>query len=179
MRIGKRLRRLRPPRIRVNEAIRIPEVFLIDENSKAVGVVKIEEARRRAEEAGLDLVEVNPGQRPPLCKILDFGKYKYEKAKAERESRKKQKQIDTKEIRMRVNIDKHDLRVKEERAEEFLKKGHRIKVSVIFRGREIIHTDRGHELLGNFQNGLREKYEIIEPLRRQGRQLFLVIGPGK
>jgi len=179
VRIGRKTYRARPPRIRANEAIRLPEVFLVDENGKALGVVKTEEARQRAEEAGLDLVEVNPKQRPPLCKILDFGKYKYEKNKTLRENRKKQRQVEVKEIRMRVNIDKHDLQVKEEKADNFLEKGNRVKISIIFRGREIIHMDRGHKLLAKFQSGLKENYSVIEPLKRQGRQLFLVIGPGK
>ena len=166
------------PRIRANQNIRVPEVFLIDEEGTPVGNVSTSEALKRAREADLDLVEVSPNKRPPIVKILDFGKYKYEQTKAQSKAKKNQKDI-TKEIRLGVKIGDGDFEVKAKRAEKFLAQGAKLKVSVMFRGREIVHTDLGMELMQRFIDRLEEVAKIEQAPLKQGRSIHTILVANK
>jgi translation initiation factor IF-3 len=133
--------------IRVNHRIRVPEVRVIDADGSMLGVLQTHEALRKAQEQGLDLVEVNPKAEPPVCKILDFGKYKYEEKKKAGEAKRKQSVVEVKEIKLRPKTDDHDLAFKIKAARRFLEAGHKVKFTVRFRGREITHPEKAHEQL--------------------------------
>ena len=137
----------RGPQIRINQRIRVPEIRVIGEDGEMLGVMQTHEALRRAQERGLDLVEVNPKADPPVCKILDFGKYKYDEKKKAREAKRKQAVVDIKEIKLRPKTDDHDLEFKTRAAHRFLEAGHKVKFTVRFRGREITHPEKAHEQL--------------------------------
>ena len=162
---------------RVNEQIRVDKVRLIDADGNQVGVVPTREALAAADEAGLDLVEISPNAEPPVCKILDYGKYKYEMQKKANEARKKQKVVDIKEIKLRPGIGDHDYQVKLRAARGFLEEGDKVKVTLRFRGREMAHLDIGMDLLKKMREELSDigKPEL-EP-RLEGRQMMMVIGP--
>ncbi|MDU5970086.1 MAG: translation initiation factor IF-3, partial [Finegoldia magna] len=134
----------------INEEIRSSKVRLIDDEGEQIGVIPIKEALKMAEDKHLDLVNVAPNAKPPVCKILDYGKYKYDALKKEKEAKKNQKVINVKEIRLSPNIEKHDLEVKANQASKFLSNENRVKVSVRFRGRELGHKDLGKEVLDKF-----------------------------
>jgi len=157
--------------------IRISEVRVIDEEGNQLGVIATDEAKRIAEEKGLDLVEIAPNVRPPVCKIMDFGKYKYEQSKKARESKKKQHVTHLKEIKIRPKIEEHDLGFKMRNAEKFLMNKDKVKFTVVFRGREMEHLEMGYELL----DGIKERFADIaaiekEPVR-QGRIISMIMGP--
>src|SRR5919106_3410774 len=139
---------------RINDRIESPEVRLVDEEGGMVGVVRLAEALQRAEEAGMDLVEVSPNASPPVCKILDYGKFKYESQKKANAARKKQKVIDVKEIKMRPNIDDNDYHIKMRKIHEFLSDGDKVKVTLRFRGRELAHQDLAMNLLERVRDEL-------------------------
>lgn len=164
------------PDFLVNEQIRFAEIQLIGGEGEKLGVMTTKDAQNLAHEQGLDLVLVAPNGEPPVCKILDYGKYKFEMLKKEKESKKKQKIVDTKEIRLSPNIDKHDLEVKAKNANKFLEDGDKVKVSLRFRGREMSFIDKGKKILEEFvtliQNGTVEKEAKLE-----GRSLTMVITP--
>lgn len=151
---------------------------LIDENGEMIGVVTIREALRRAEEAGLDLVEVSPNAEPPVCKILDFGKYKFEQQKKAAEARKKQKTVEVKEIQLRPMIGDHDYDVKLKAARRFLEDGDKVKVVLRFRGRELSHTEIGMELLKRMIADLGETAKVDFEPKMEGRQVMMVLSPG-
>ena len=142
-----------------------------------MGVVATEEAIRRAEAVGLDLVEVANTADPPVCKILDYGKYKYEEQKKKNEARKKQKVIEIKEIKMRPGIDDHDYDVKMRAMERFLKEGDKVKVTLRFRGREMLHTDLGMKVLDRIKGDLEKQAKVEQTPKMEGRQMIMVIGP--
>ncbi|MDD5450206.1 MAG: translation initiation factor IF-3 [Candidatus Omnitrophica bacterium] len=148
---------------RVNFRIRVREVRLIDQNGEQVGVVSIQDALRRAEEAGLDLVEVAAQAAPPVCRIMDYSKYKYEQEKKQREAKKKQHTIHIKEIKVKPNIEDHDYKVKVSHLRRFLERGDKIKVTVMFRGRETQHMERGRAVLDRFMNDAADIGEVEEP----------------
>ncbi len=148
---------------------------LIDENGNQVGVVEIAEALEKATDAGLELIEIAPNVSPPVCKILDYGKYKYEISKKEKEGRKKQHTIVVKEIRMRPKIDKHDMNTKARHARKFIEQGDRVKVSMVFRGREMMHMEIGRGVMQDFQNSLEDVAKIDVPLSREGNTLVTVL----
>ena len=148
---------------------------LIDEKGNQVGVVEIAEALEKATDAGLDLIEIAPNVSPPVCKILDYGKYKYEISKKEKESRKKQHTIVVKEIRMRPKIDKNDMETKARHARKFIEQGDRVKVSMVFRGREMMHMEIGRGLMQDFQSSLEDVARIDVPLSREGNTLVTVL----
>lgn len=150
---------------------------LIDENGENVGVVNRDEAMRRAVDAGLDLVEISPNAAPPVCKILDFGRYKYEDQKKKAEARKKQKVIDVKEIKMRPNIDQHDYDVKMRSILRFLGDGDKVKVTLRFRGREMAHQDLGLKVLIRVRDQLKELTKVEQFPRLEGRQMIMVLAP--
>jgi translation initiation factor IF-3 len=157
--------------------IRIREVRVIDDEGQQLGVMATADALALAQERGLDLVEVAPTAVPPVCKILDYGQYKYEIQKRERETKKKQKSQTFKEIRFRVKIDTHDLQTKTRRASEFLDEGDRVKVAVQFRGREINHPQLGRNLLERAAEMIGEHGVIERPPLMEGRSLFIVMAP--
>lgn len=162
---------------RVNDQIRNPKVRLIDAEGENVGVVEIRDAMGRADEAGLDLVEIVPNADPPVCKILDYGKYKYEAQKRANEARKKQKTIEVKEIKMRPNIDQHDYDVKMRAIQRFLGEGDKVKVTMRFRGREMVHQELGLKLLNRVRDETEELGKIEQSPKMEGRQMTMVMAP--
>lgn len=163
--------------LQINEGIREKEVRLIDVDGNQLGVVHIRKAMEIANERRLDLVNVAPNAKPPVCRIMDYGKYKYELAKREKEARKNQKVINVKEIRLTPNIETHDLNVKANRAIEFLKDGDKVKVSVRFRGREMGHTEQGKVVLDDFAK-ITEEYGTIEKAAKlEGRNMVMFLIP--
>ena len=153
------------------------QVRLIDETGENHGVVSIDDALRRAVEAGLDLVEISPNNDPPVCKILDYGKFKYQAQKKASEARKKQKTIEVKEIKMRPGIDQHDYDVKMRAVEKFLKEGDKVKVTLRFRGREMAHKELGMDLLERVRVATDELAKVEQLPRLEGRQMSMVIAP--
>ena len=162
---------------RVNEMIDVPEVRLIDHNGENVGVVGIENALERAEQVELDLVELSPNANPPVCKILDFGKYKYEAQKKANVARKKQKTVEVKEIKMRPGIEIHDYDVKMRSIQRFITEGDKVKVTLRFRGREMVHQDRGMNVLQRVREDLGEIAKVEQFPRMEGRLLTMVVAP--
>ncbi|MBX6747808.1 MAG: translation initiation factor IF-3, partial [Acetobacteraceae bacterium] len=151
-----------PPRDgpRVNEDIRVPQVRLIDQNGEMLGVMSTREALMRAYDAGLDLLEVSPNAVPPVCKILDYGKYKYEQQKKANEARKKQKTVEIKEVKVRPNIDDHDYDVKMRAMKSFIEDGDKVKVTLRFRGREMAHQDLGIKVLERIRGDLGDSIKV-------------------
>lgn len=162
---------------RVNEQITAREVRVVDENGEMKGVMSVSAALKLAEEAGLDLVEVSPNAAPPVCKILDYGKYKYEQQKKASEARKNQKIVDIKEIKIRPGIEDHDYGVKMKNARRFLEDGDKVKVTMRFRGREMAHQDIGMDLLKRMREELSDIGKIESEPRLEGRQIMMVIAP--
>jgi translation initiation factor IF-3 len=162
---------------RVNEDIDVAQVRLVDENGEQVGVVSIDEALQRAGDVSLDLVEVSPNAEPPVCKIIDFGKLKYQEQKKRNEARKKQKTIDIKEIKLRPNIDTHDYDVKMRNARRFIDDGDKVKVTLRFRGREMAHQDLGAAVLQRVREELDEIAKVEQMPKMEGRQMVMVIAP--
>ncbi len=161
--------------LRINDMIRVREVRVIDDEGQQLGVLPTTEALALAQEKGLDLVEVAPAAVPPVCRILDYGQYKYELQKREREAKKKQKSQTFKEIRLRVKIDVNDLRTKLRRAGEFLDDGDRVKVTVQFRGREMTHANLGRDLLDRAAAMLTEHGTIERAPLLEGRSMYIVM----
>ena len=164
---------------RVNERIRAPEIRLIGPEGENIGVVTPERAMQIAEEAGLDLVEISPNATPPVCKVMDFGKFKYESQKREAEARKKQKIIEIKEVKFRPNTDTHDYQVKLRNVVRFLEGGDKVKVTLRFRGREMAHQDLGRVLLERVAEDVKEIGKIENMPRMEGRQMVMMIGPAR
>ncbi|MGH6901217.1 MAG: translation initiation factor IF-3 [Geminicoccaceae bacterium] len=164
---------------RINQNIDSREVRLVDEHGEMAGVVPLAEALQRAEAAGLDLVEVSPNAEPPVCKILDYGKFKYEAQKKANAARKKQKVIDVKEIKMRPNIDDNDYNIKMRKIQEFLSDGDKVKVTLRFRGRELAHQDLAMGLLERVRDELGEQAKIEQFPRMEGRQMIMIMAPPK
>ncbi|MBC7157368.1 MAG: translation initiation factor IF-3 [Rhodobacteraceae bacterium] len=169
-----------PPRDtgpRVNDRIRAPEIRLIGAEGENLGVMAPSRAVTLAQEAGLDLVEISPTATPPVCKIMDFGKFKYEQQKREAEARKKQKIIEIKEIKFRPGTDTHDYDVKMRSVKKFLEEGDKVKVTLRFRGREMAHQQLGLELLNRVAADVGELGKVENMPRLEGRQMVMMIGP--
>ena len=164
----------------INEQIRDREVRLIGPDGAQLGIVSAREAMAKAQEAGLDLVKIAPQAKPPVCKIIDYGKYRYELARKEKEARKKQKTIDVKEVRLSPNIDTNDLNTKIGSARKFIEKGNKVKVTLRFRGREMAHQQIGMEVLNRVKDDLQE-LAVVEsfPTKIEGRQMIMVLAPKK
>ncbi|MEM1374446.1 MAG: translation initiation factor IF-3 [Pseudomonadota bacterium] len=162
---------------RVNDRIRAPELRLIDENGDNVGVVSPSRAMQLAEDAGLDLVEISPNANPPVAKIMDFGKFKYEQQKRESEARKKQKTIEVKEVKFRPNTDTHDYDVKMRNVFKFLENGDKVKVTLRFRVREMAHQELGRDLLLRVADDTKEHGKVENMPKMEGRQMIMMIGP--
>tara|TARA_B100001029_G_C15006401_1_gene421411 strand:- start:456 stop:983 length:528 start_codon:yes stop_codon:yes gene_type:complete len=162
---------------RVNENIDVPEVRLIGADGENIGVVSVQEAIQKSEEVGLDLVEISPNASPPVCKILDLGKFKYELQKKRNESKKKQKVIDVKEIKLRPNIEDHDYEVKMRSMHRFLLDGDKVKITMRFRGREMNHQEIGVNLLKRVVDDTEKVAKIEQEAKMEGRQLVMVMAP--
>ena len=163
--------------LRVNEMIRVREVRLIDENGEQKGIVSTIEAMRMAKDLDLDLVEVSPNANPPVCKILDYGKYRFEQEKKLRDSKKNQKVLKLKEIRMQPKIGSGDLDTKAKHVQEFLNEGDKVKVTIRFRGRELAHTELGFDVLKQVENRLEPgSYAIEKPAAMEGRFMSMTLG---
>jgi translation initiation factor IF-3 len=162
---------------RINKAIRAREVRLIGEQGERLGVLPLEEALKIAQGSNLDLVEVAPQAEPPVCRLLDWGKYSYERSKKAREARKAQKPVEIKEIRLRPKTGEHDINFKVNRMRGFLEEGFKVKVRVLFRGREITHPDIAHQMLSNIANGLKDIAVVEYYPRMEGRSMFMVLSP--
>ena len=163
----------------MNERITADRVRLIDENGEMLGVFPTHTAIEKAEEAGLDLVEVSPNADPPVCKILDYGKYKYELQKKAAEARKKQKVIEVKEVKIRPGIEEHDYQVKMRNARRFLENGDKVKVTMRFRGREMAHQEIGLDLLKRMQDELADVSKVDLQPKLEGRQMIMVLSSEK
>ena len=159
--------------------IRVPEIRLIDHEGENRGVVDPEKAIEMAEEVGLDLVEISPNAKPPVCKIMDFGKFKYEQQKKATEAKKKQKVIEVKEVKFRPNIDTHDYDVKMRNVTKFLEGGDKVKVTLRFRGREMAHQEIGRELLEKIAEDIEGLGKIEAMPKMEGRQMVMVAAPVK
>ena len=162
---------------RLNEGIRAREVRLIDEDGQNVGVVARQDALQRAVDAGLDLVEISPDANPPVCKILDYGKFKYQEQKKAAEARKRQKVVEVKEIKLRPNIDDHDYDVKMKAIKRFFEEGDKVKVTLRFRGREMAHQSLGMEVLKRVRVDLEAIAKVESEPRFEGRQMVMVLAP--
>lgn len=163
--------------IRHNRRIRIPQIRLIDENGNQVGVVATRDALQRAESVGLDLVEISPNAQPPVCRIMDYGKYVYEIEKKERDAKKKQKVFDVKEIRLSSKIEEHDYQTKLRNATRFLNRGDKVKVTMFFRGREMTHIDLGEKVLARFVADLEEVAAVEKRMPFENRSLVMILTP--
>lgn len=162
---------------RVNEDIRVREVQLIDAEGTNVGVTPINEAIAKAKEVGLDLVEISPNTNPPVCKILDYGKYKYQAQKKAAEARKKQKTVEVKEIKLRPGIDKHDYDVKKRAMQRFFEEGDKVKVTLRFRGREMAHQELGYKLLNRVKEDMAATAKVESEPMSEGRQIVMILAP--
>jgi len=163
--------------IRINERIRVPEVRLIGADGGQLGVVSIEKAQEMADQNELDLVEVAPSANPPVCRIIDFSKFKYDQEKKEREAKKHQKQGRLKEIRFKPNIDDHDYQTKLKQAINFLKKKDKVKINLFFRGRQMEHLDLGKKILDRFIIDIQNEGQIEREPMLEGRIMSLVVAP--
>ncbi len=168
-----------PPRDgpRVNEDIRVPQVRLIDQEGEMLGVMTARDALLKAYDAGLDLLEISPNAVPPVVKILDYGKYKYEQQKKANEARKKQKVVEIKEVKVRPNIDDHDYDVKMRAMKSFIGEGDKVKVTLRFRGREMAHQDLGIKVLERIRQELGETIKVEQMPRLENRQMIMVLAP--
>jgi translation initiation factor IF-3 len=164
---------------RINEQIDVPEVRLIDDAGEMLGVVSLREAMARADDLGLDLVEVSPTAQPPVCKILDYGKFKYEAQKKANAARKRQRVIEVKEIKMRPSIDDNDYNIKMRKIFSFLEEGDKVKVTMRFRGRELAHQDIAMRVLTRVRDQVGELAKIEQFPRMEGRQMVMVMAPSK
>jgi translation initiation factor IF-3 len=160
---------------RINDNIRVRKVRLIGADGEQVGVVDIAEALKMAQDVGLDLVEISPNAEPPVCKILDYGKFKYEQQKKANEARKKQKTIELKEIKLRPTIDKHDYDTKMKAAKRFLEEGDKVKITMRFRGREMAHTSIAMEVMNRVKEDLGPLSKIEQDPKMEGRQMIMIL----
>jgi len=164
---------------RINERIRVPEVRLIDETGQQVGIMRTQDALRYAQERDLDLVEVAPDARPPVCRVLDYSKYKYEQAQKQKSARKHQQQINVREIKFRPKIAQHDYDTKKGHVERFLKGRDKVKVTIMFRGREMAHPERGEMILNRLAEDLGELAVVEQRPQQDGRNMTMLLAPSK
>ena len=163
----------------INEQIRDREVRLIGENGEQLGIMSARDALKLAQEADLDLVKVAPTAKPPVCKIIDYGKFRYEMARKEKEAKKKQKVIEVKEVRLSPNIDVNDLNTKTNAARKFLEKGNKVKVTLRFRGREMAHMQASRHILEDFAKSVEDIAVIDKPIKQEGRSLTVILSAKK
>lgn len=165
--------------LRVNEMIRVPTIRVVDEKGAQVGIYPTKEALRMAREKNLDLVEVAPYSKPPVCRFLDYGKYRFETEKKGRENRKNQKIMRLKEVRMQPKIDVHDLSFKTRNIKTFLEEGNKVKVTIRFRGRELAHTEMGLKVLERIQELLLTEFKVEKKPTMEGRMMSIILSPQK
>ncbi len=163
--------------MKVNREIRAPKVRLISHTGEQVGVVSLYEALALAEEQGLDLVEIVPGSNPPVCKVMNFGKFRYDQSKREKENKKASHQIKVKEIKLKPNIDVHDLETKTRHARDFLVGGNKVKITCTFRGREMMHPEHGEKIVQEMCQHLEDISTAESPPKMMGRMLLVVLAP--
>ncbi len=161
----------------MNDQIRAREVRLIDEDGTQLGILPLREAIRIAGERGLDVVEVAPNAAPVVCRLMDYGRFKYEQAKKDKEARRHQRSQDLKEIKLRPRIDTHDLETKVRNARRFLEEGHKLRCTIMFRGREMAHTDRGLQVLDRVTQALEDVGKVEQEPRLEGRNMVMVFSP--
>lgn len=164
--------------MRVNREIRVPRVRVISQTGEQVGILPIQEALALAEREGLDLVEISPAAAPPVCKIMNFGKFRYDQTKRERESKKAQHQVKIKEIKIKPNIGLNDLETKMEHMRDFFVKGNKVKVTCTFRGREMSHPEIGEKLMQKMIDELSDVATVESPMKMMGRMLIVIMAPG-
>jgi translation initiation factor IF-3 len=164
---------------RINERIRVPEVRLIDENGQQVGIMRTNEALRYAQGKDLDLVEVAPDARPPVCRVLDYSKYKYEQVQKQKAARKHQQQINVREIKFRPKIAQHDYDTKKGHVERFLRGRDKVKVTIMFRGREMAHPERGEMILNRLAEELGDLAVVEQRPQQDGRNMTMMLAPQK
>jgi translation initiation factor IF-3 len=177
--ISERYTAISKDNLRINDRIRISPVRLIDENNQQLGVVPTAEALERAREAELDLVEVSPTSTPPVCRIMDYGKYLYEQKRKVKQNLKKQHTVTLKEIRLRPKIDDHDREIKMQQAVKFIEKGHKVQITMMFRGREMMHQEQGQEIMDEIVQALQDKAKPERPPVMLGKRLNMVMVPLK
>ena len=159
----------------INEQIRDREIRLIGEDGEQLGIMSAREAMKIAQEAELDLVKIAPAAKPPVCKIIDYGKYKYEQARKEKEAKKKQKTVEVKEVRLSPNIDTNDLNTKINNSKKFISKGNKVKVTLRFRGREMAHVQQSKHILDDFAETLADVAVVEKPAKMEGRAMSMVL----
>ncbi|MDE3055504.1 MAG: translation initiation factor IF-3 [Verrucomicrobiota bacterium] len=164
--------------MRINREIRAERLRVVSESGEQLGVMTLREALMKAEEAGLDLVEIAPMAKPPVAKIIDYGKFRYHQQKKEKDSKKSQIQVKMKEIKLRPNIDEHDLLTKAKQAREFLVKGNKVRLTTMFRGREMVHLDLGRKMIEKFCSSLADVATVEAPSKMLGRTMTTVLAPG-
>jgi translation initiation factor IF-3 len=163
--------------LKINRQIRAPKVRVIGSDGKQVGLLPIREALAMAEQEGLDLVEISPNAEPPVCKVIDYGKFRYDQTKREKESKKAQVVIKVKEIKVKPNIDEHDFLTKQRQARVFVEKGNKVKLTCVFRGREMAYPELGERVMKRMCEGLDDIAQIESPLKMMGRMLMAVLAP--
>ena len=159
----------------INEQIRDREVRVVSADGEQLGVMSSRDAMKLAREAELDLVKIAPKAQPPVCKIIDYGKYKYEQSRREKEAKKKQKTVEVKEVRMSPNIDANDLNTKVNNAKKFILKGNKVKVTLLFRGREMAHVQQSKHILDDFADMLKDVAQVEKPAKLEGRNMSMVL----
>ena len=177
--VCERSKRIAQQELRINERIRIPRVRVVAADGAQVGIIDTREALELAQEQDLDLVEVAPQADPPVCRIMDYGKFKYEQAVRQREARKKQSQVVVKEMKMRPKIDRHDYETKKGHVVRFLHDGAKVKVTIMFRGREMVHPELGRKLLDRLSEDVVEIAKVDVPPKLDGRNMAMVLAPYK
>jgi translation initiation factor IF-3 len=177
--VARRKERFIATELRINDRIRVPRVRVVDADGKQVGIMSTQDAMALAVEQDLDLVEVAAQADPPVCRIMDYGKYKYEQAVRQREARKKQSHIVVKEMKMRPKIDRHDYETKKGHVVRFLRQGAKVKVTIMFRGREMIHPEIGQRLLERLSNDVSDIAKVEADPKLDGRNMTMVLGPYK
>ena len=163
--------------MRINRQIRAHKVRVISKDGKQVGILTLIDAQKLADEDELDLVEIAPNASPPVCKIIDYGKYKYQQIKKEKESRKAQHQVKIKEIKFKPNIDTHDFLTKEKHAKEFIEKGYKVRITCTFRGREMLHVERGEKVIKRLVDDLKDIAVVEAPVKLMGKNMSTVLAP--
>jgi translation initiation factor IF-3 len=161
----------------INEQIRDKSLRVISDDGEQMGIMSAREAMNIAEERGLDLVKISPNAQPPVCKIMDYGKFRFEQSKKQKEAKKNQKVITIKEMRLSTNIDKHDLDVKAKNVSKFLQAGDKVKISLRFRGRQMTHTDLGREVMEQFFEMVQEDAVMERGAKMEGRSMFMILAP--
>ncbi len=157
--------------------IRVREVRVVSQDGEQLGIMATVEAQQLAEEQGLDLVEVAPNERPPVCRVMDYGKYKYQRSKRQQQAKKKQKIILVKEIKLRPKTEEHDYQFKTQHVRRFLQDGHKAKVTIVFRGREMAHTELGRRILERIMTDMEEIAMVEQQPKQEGRNMTMVLGP--